>query len=75
MQGKERDLSIALSLSDCLGPKKGTSILVRVAKLLRLSIYTVRGKIATKREYNDIQMCMYVNYDVHKICDTVADAA
>ena len=24
-----------LSLSDCLGPEKGTSILVRVAKLLR----------------------------------------
>ena len=32
------DLSTALSLSDCLGPKKETSILVRVAKLLRLSI-------------------------------------
>ena len=32
-------LSIALSLSDCFGPKKGTSILIRVAKLLRLSIY------------------------------------
>ena len=32
-------LSIALSLSDCLGPKNGTSILVRVAKLLRLSIF------------------------------------
>ena len=42
MQGKLRDLSIALSLSDCLGPKKGTSILVRVAKLLRLSIVTIR---------------------------------
>ena len=31
---------MALSLSDCLGPKKGTSILVRVAKLLRLSMYS-----------------------------------
>ena len=30
---------IALPLSDRLSPKKGTSILVRVAKLLRLSIY------------------------------------
>ena len=29
---------LALSLSDCLGLKKGTSVLVRVAKLLRLSI-------------------------------------
>ena len=35
---QKRDLSIALSLSDCLGPKKGTSILISVAKLLRLSI-------------------------------------
>ena len=32
------DLSIGLSMSDCLGPKRGTSIFVRVAKLLRLSI-------------------------------------
>ena len=32
-------MSIALSLSDCSGPKKGSSILVRVAKLLRLSIF------------------------------------
>ena len=40
MQDKYRDLSITLSLRDCLGPKKGTSISVRVAKLLRLiSIY------------------------------------
>ena len=31
-------MSIALSLSDCLGPKKGISILVWVAKLLCLSI-------------------------------------
>ena len=31
-------MSIALSLSDCFDPKKGTRILVRVAKLLRLSI-------------------------------------
>ena len=37
------DVSIALSLSDCLGPKKGTSILVRVAKLLRLSIVKYLG--------------------------------
>ena len=37
---QKRDLSIALSLSDCLGPKMGTSIFVRVAKLLRLSIDT-----------------------------------
>ena len=45
-------MSIALSLSDCLGPKKGTSILVRVAKLLRLSIerdlFIYRDKVTTK---------------------------
>ena len=28
-----------LSLGDWLGPKKGTCVVVRVAKLLRLSIY------------------------------------
>ena len=32
---------MALSLSDCLGPNTGTSILVRVAKLLGLSIYVI----------------------------------
>ena len=40
----------------------------------RECIYS-EGKIATKREYNDIQMYMYVNYAVHKICDKVTDAA
>ena len=39
MQGKKTDLPIALSLSDCLGPKKETSMLLRVAKPLRLSIF------------------------------------
>ena len=38
-KANEGTCQFALSLSDCLGPKKGTSILVRVAKLLRLSIY------------------------------------
>ena len=32
-------MSTALSPSDCFGPKKGASILVRVAKLLCLSIF------------------------------------
>ena len=39
-----RNLSIALSLSDCWGPKKGTSILDRVAKLLRLSIISLSSQ-------------------------------
>ena len=56
MQGKERDLSIALSLSDCLGPK--TSILVRVAKLLRLSIYNVVQFYAT------IHLLMHYSFSV-----------
>ena len=38
------DLPTASSLSHCLGPKKGTSILVRVVKLLRLSIVTPSKK-------------------------------
>ena len=36
------ELSIALSLSDCFGPKKETSILARVAKLLLLSIFETK---------------------------------
>ena len=44
-------MPIALSLSDCLGPKKEASILVRVAKLLRLSIYH-QGNISKMPEFD-----------------------
>ena len=40
-------------MSDCLGPKKGTSILIRVAKLLRLSIYIFGGALPMLEDGQD----------------------
>ena len=46
-------MSNALSLSDCLGQKKGASSLVRVAKLLRLSIYSENKGAYQLRGYRE----------------------
>ena len=48
----------SLSLSDCLGPKKGTSILVRVAKLLRLSICSLVCGSNTAEAYSNWGLTM-----------------